>query len=174
MRNLLVSIIVLVYCFSFAAAQTPQNHIDPSADLNDCLSIADDVYRLKCFDLSVANMRKRKEFILIDAQSAKDIEQEAFGFYIPSLSKLGLPHHDADSKNPDVHKLPVTSVQKRGGNYIFYMHNGQIWRQISGRVNYIPKGDLDASIKSDAIGGYRMSVSNGRDRVRGIGVRRVE
>jgi len=54
------------------------------------------------------------------------------------------------------------------------MDNGQVWREVSGRLNYVPRGDLTARIKKGAMGSYRLSLSNGKERVRGLGVRRVE
>lgn len=177
MRKLILTLTVLLGTSGFAGAQDSSASNGPLSKLYECTAISDDTSRLACFDTNVAVIQvkeEKKEIVAIDAESAKSIKREAFGFSLPSLPKLGLPSLSGNSDGPEVLTFPIKSVQKRGGNYIFIMENGQMWRQVSGRFNYIPKGDLEATIKSGAIGSYRISISNGKERVRGMGVRRVE
>ncbi len=146
--------------------------------LYGCVEITNDIERLACLDRNLAELRSKeenKEIITIDAKTAKSIQREAFGFSLPTLPKLGLPSFgDDNNKGSDVLTLNVKSVDKRGSKYVFHMENGQIWQQTGGRFNYIPRGDLAATIKSGALGSYKISLSNGNERVRGMKVKRTE
>jgi hypothetical protein len=177
MRRLIITLSALLGFSALAAAQDKPAAGSPLSKLYECASIQSDTARLACFDTNVAVIQvkeEKKEIVAIDAESAKTFKREAFGFSLPSLPKLGLPNLGGDKDSPEALTLAVKSVKKRGRNYVFHMENGQVWQQINGRFNYLPKGDLTATIKSGAIGSYRISVSNGKERVRGMGVRRVE
>lgn len=177
MRKFFITLSVILSSAGLANAQDAMLPESPLAKLYSCASIQSDTERLACFDANVAVIQvkeEKKEIVAIDAEAAKDIKREAFGFSLPSLPKLGLPSLGGDKDAPEVLTFPVKSVKKRGRSYTFHMENGQVWRQVSGRFNYIPKGDLTATIKQGSIGSYRISISNGKERVRGMGVRRVE
>lgn len=163
--------------WAFAWASDTPTLNSPLTTLYECAAIENDTDRLACFDSNVASLQvkeEKKEIVALDAESAKMIKREAFGFSLPSLPKLGLPMLGGDDDGPEVLTFPIKSVRKHGREYVFTMENGQVWKQSSGRFNYIPKGDLTATIKSGAVGSFKMSVSNGKERVRGMGVRRVE
>lgn len=176
---LILSSLMLTWAGSAAAQDASIIRADsPLAALYACSSIADNTQRLACFDTNVASIQVKegkKEIVTIDAAAAKSIKKEAFGFSLPSLPKLGLPSFSGDNADgPDELTFNVKSVRKQGRDYVFVMDNGQVWRQANGNFNYIPKGDLTATINAGAIGSFRMSLSNGKERVRGMGVRRVE
>lgn len=177
-RIFLAATTMTVMMATSAYAQTKEAGQSPLAVLYECAALTDDAARLACYDSKVANLQvkeERKEIVAIDADAARTIKREAFGFSLPSLPKLGLPSiGGSDDSGPDVLTFPVDSVRKQGRDYVFYMENGQVWRQSGGRLNYIPKGDLTATIKSGAIGSYMLSLSNGKERVRGMRVKRVE
>lgn len=181
MARLLIVFVGLFFVFAapaFAKDNVAADPASPLGKLYECAKITIDTDRLACFDSNVATLQvkeEKKEIVALDAASAKKIKREAFGFSLPSLPKLGLPSlGGGDSDGPDVLTFPVKSVKKQGRSYVFYMENGQVWRQVNGKFNYIPKGDLTATIKSGAIGSFRMNLSNGKERVRGMGVRRIE
>lgn len=177
MRKFVAFIALFLASTTLASAQDMPEPGSPLGKLYECASITNSTARLSCFDTNVAVIQKKeetKEIVTIDATAAKSIKREAFGFSLPSLPKLGLPKLGGTDDGPDVLTFNVKSVKKRGGNYVFIMENGQMWKQVSGRFNYVPKGDLTATIKTGAIGSYRISVSNGKERVRGMGVRRIE
>ncbi len=175
MRALLITLLTLSFSGLAAAQTVPAN--SPLAKLYECAEITEDAARLTCFDSNVASLQvkeEKKEIVAIDAEAAKTIKREAFGFSLPSLPKLGLPSFGGGDDGPEALNLKVKSVKKVGRTYEFRMENGQVWRQASGRFNYIPKGDLVATIKSASAGSFLMSLSNGKERVRGMGVRRTE
>lgn len=163
---------------AFANDKDAPDTASPLGILYECALISGDAERLACFDSNVAALQvkeEKKEIVTLDAAAAKTIKREAFGFSLPSLPKLGLPSFGgSDDDDPEALSFPVKSVKKSKQGYVFYMENGQTWEQASGRFTYIPKGDLTATIKAGAIGSFRMSLSNGKERVRGMGVRRVE
>ena len=156
-----------------ALAQTPTN--SPLLGVYACKSINEPLERLACFDSAVGTLEQReakKEIVALDSTTAKSLEREAFGFSLPSLPKLGLP--SLGGKAEDALEYPVKTVRETRAGFIITMDNGQVWREVSGRLNYVPRGDLTARIKKGAMGSYRLSLSNGKERVRGLGVRRVE
>lgn len=149
----------------------------PLSSLYDCAGVVDDLARLACFDKVAASLKiaeKKKEIVAIDASSAKKLKKEAFGFNLPSLPKLGLPSFGSDKDKPEALVAPVKSVNKGRAGYVFVLENGQIWQQSNGSFNYMPRGDLTATIKPASMGSFKISVNNGKSTVRGMRVRRIE
>jgi hypothetical protein len=179
LSTLCAGLILPLAISSTSAAQIPASETktdSPLASVYACKTIADPTQRLACYDASVAVLGEReakKEIVAIDAKTAKTFKREAFGFSLPSLPKLGLPSL-GDSEKDDVLEFPVKSVSKTRAGIVITMENGQVWKGVNGRLNYIPKGDLTARISRGAVGSYRLSITNGKERVRGLGVRRVE
>lgn len=165
---------------AFAADDSKEVNKSPLSTLYECAGISDSDKRLACFDTSVANLRsaeEKKEIVAIDAKAARKMKKEAFGFNLPSLSKLGLPKISLPGGGEDrVDELvaDVKSIRKSGRVLIITLENGQIWKQVGGRLNYVPKGDLKATIKPKAMGSFMLSLNNGKTTVRGLRVRRVE
>ena len=109
----------------------------------------------------------------IPASETKTDSPLASVYACKTMPKLGLPSL-GDSEKDDVLEFPVKSVSKTRAGIVITMENGQVWKGVNGRLNYIPKGDLTARISRGAVGSYRLSITNGKERVRGLGVRRVE
>ena len=177
-KSIVVFTASLTLAFGAQAQKSESKSLSPLNSIYKCADISDDISRLACFDTQVASLQvkeEKKEIVAIDAEAAKTIKKEAFGFSLPSLPKLGLPSFGGgDDDGPDALVLDVRSVKKIGRRYIFNMENGQVWQESGGRLNYIPKGDLKATIKSGAIGSFMISLDNGKERVRGMKVKRVE
>jgi Protein of unknown function (DUF3121). len=184
MRHFIISLASLSLILPFPGIQAwakDKSQLDnvksPLTALYDCSEIADNTSRLSCYDKVAKNLQtaeQKKEIVAIDAQSAKKLKKEAFGFNLPSLPKLGLPSFGGDNDKPEALVAAVKSVRKGGGGYLFILENGQIWQQSNGSFNYIPKGDLTATIKPASMGSFKISVNNGKTTVRGMRVRRVE
>ncbi len=160
------------------AKQATTTATSPLSSIYACKAVNGSTERLSCYDSAVTILQgreARKEIVTIDSNAAKTIKREAFGFALPSLPKLGLPSIGSHAeKGADVLEFPVRSVSKTRHGVVLTMKNGQVWRGVNGRLNYIPKGELTARISRGAVGSYRLSLSNGKERVRGLGVRRVE
>lgn len=176
MKHLLTATLAMT-AFLTAAPAFAQS-ASPLADIYACKTKADPAARLACYDAAVGVLETKEanqEIVTIDAAATETLRREAFGFSLPSLPKLGLPKLGGDKADgPKVQDYPVRSVSRGRDGVIITMENGQIWRGVNGRLNYIPKGDLTATIKSASMGSYRLSLSNGQETVRGLGVRRVE
>ena len=56
------------------------------------------------------------------------------------------------------------------------MENGHVWRQISGDLGYIPKGNVSAEIKPAAVGTFFISLENekGQSGRKGARFKRIE
>lgn len=172
--SLVLGLIGTAVTTSSAHAQVPEN--SPLIQVYSCKAISEPLERLACFDNAVGTLEQReakKEIVAIDSETAKTFKREAFGFSLPSLPKLGLPSL-GDSGEDEALELEVKSVNESRVGYTITMKNGQVWREVSGRLNYIPRGDLTATISKGAMGSYLLSLSNGKERVRGLGVRRLE
>lgn len=161
------------------AQANDKNANSPLAGIYACKAESDPTARLACYDAAVgvvAAKEAAQEIVAIDANAAKDIRREAFGFSLPSLPKLGIGRlgGGSDTDGPELIELPVASVSKGRNGIVIRMENGQVWRGVNGRLTYIPKGDLVATIRSGSMGSYRLSLSNGKAVVRGLGVRREE
>jgi len=178
-----LTVVMIAILFSTALPANAKKNADlddlesPLTVLYDCSAITDSTERLACYDKIVASLQQaeeKKEIVAIDAQSAKKLKKEAFGFNLPSLPKLGLPSFGGDDDGEETLEIAIKSVRKGGKGYVFTMENGQVWRETGGRLNYIPKGDLTATIKPASLGSYKLSVNNGKTTVRGLRVKRVE
>ncbi len=177
----LVTFSTVLSTSAFAADDSGEAIETPLSSLYKCAKIVNGPERLACFDTSVAKLHtaeQNKEVVAIDAKAAKKIKREAFGFNLPSLSKIGLPSIGLPKMGggKDVESLvvDVKSVRKSGRGYVITMKNGQVWKEVGGRLNYIPKGDLKATIKPKSMGSFMLSLNNGKTTVRGLRVRRVE
>ena len=164
---------------AFAADEQNDPNYSPLSTLYDCTAIEEPEERLACFDTSVANLRtaeQKKEIVAIDAKAARKIKREAFGFNLPSLSKIGLPKISLPGSKgkAEVLVVDVKSIRTSGRVLEITLENGQIWKEVGGRLNYIPKGDLTATIKPKSVGSYLLSLNNGKTTVRGLRVRRLE
>ena len=147
----------------------------PLKGLYACADITDNMARLACYDQVAGKLEtaeENKELVAIDAKAAKKIKREAFGFNIPSLPKLGLPRIGSGEKI-DALVAEVESVKKVRRKYVITLKNGQVWTETGGYLNYVPKGDLTATIKSKSMGSFMISLSNGKSTTRGLRVSRT-
>jgi len=181
-RFIVLSVICLFLLSTQAIAADDQNasNDSPLSTLYDCMAIEAPEQRLACFDTSVAQLRtaeQKKEIVAIDAKAARKIKREAFGFNLPSLSKIGLPKLSllgSGKEKADSLVADVKSIRTSGRVLVITLENGQVWKEVGGRLNYIPKGDLKATIKPKSVGSYVLSLNNGKTTVRGLRVRRIE
>jgi hypothetical protein len=188
MRLLLISLASTALILPFAGIQAVGKEIPQLGDIKspltvlyDCSEIVEDANRLACFDKVSASLRiaeQTKEIVTIDAQSARKLKKEAFGFNLPSLPKIGLPSFGGDDDKPEPLVAAVKSVRsgrgQNAGRYTVVLENGQVWVQTGGNLNYVPRGDLTATIVAASMGSFKLSLNNGKTTVRGMRVRRVE
>jgi len=162
-----------------AAEISAKENSSPLNSIYACTSILNDSERLACFDNAVPVLQvkeKKKEIITIDAEGAKAIERDSFGFSLPSLPKLGLiKPRSKDVKKP-AQVFKVKSLSNRRGKITLVMENNQVWQQTSGDIGYIPKGDLTAKIKPASLGSFFISLTNqdGDTGRKGVRVKRIK
>jgi len=162
-----------------ALAQDESLSDSPMAALYACQVIPVAADKLACFERETASLQALEtgqELTVVDVATATELKKESFGFNMPSLPKLKLPKLGGDGETDEV-RLPIKRVRSVGRDYVVEMENGQVWRQVGGRLNYVPREKdtpLEAIISSAAMGSYKMKISNGRETVRGLRVKRVE
>lgn len=156
---------------------TPRQH-SPLMPLYECLKIDDNAQRLMCLEQNTQSLRvreKNREILAFNAQYAERIRNEAFGFYLPSLPNAGVPRMaNANSAASNSRTFKVHAVRKVGADYVFTMAGGQVWRQSGGRFNYVPHGELQATITHESMGDYKIELTSPTERVRGMLVRRIQ
>lgn len=148
----------------------------PLSSIYACKEITDSDERLACYDAQVDILRsaeKNKEIVAIDIESAKQIKREAFGFSLPSLSRIGLPKIGTDEKIDSV-TLSVKSVRTQGSRYIITLDNGQVWKEVGGHQKRIPKGTLTATIKPKSLGSFMLTLNNSNSQKRSMRAKRIK
>lgn len=157
---------------SAAAAQAPgASALEP---VFACAGLADPAERLSCFDTAVGELRgadSRGEISVLGLQDLRRLDEEAFGFSVPSLERLIAKPATEPSGDVQAEGLKrITSNLKAwrlsaNGKARFTLANGQIWDQIdNGRI--LAKPGAEVSIKRAALGSFLLSVGGRTYRVR--------
>ncbi len=83
-----------VASLSLLGVPTLADEVDPLADIYACANIADDSARLACFDTAVSATQQAQEagaFRTLTRQDTERVQEDAFGFSMPSLPSFRLP-----------------------------------------------------------------------------------
>lgn len=169
--TILVSIISL-HQHSYAADTLAESPLSP---LFKCTLITENTARLECMNREVAILQLaegQRKLVVIDEASAKALKKESFGFRMPTLPKLALPKLGTD-KNVDRLEANIESIYRNDGNRFVKLDNNQTWKIMSGDGK-MPKGELTIAIKPAALGSYRATITNGRQKLNKLRVRRVK
>jgi hypothetical protein len=136
-----------------------------------CRSIADGDERLACFDRAVGSLQTAEEsgqLVAVDTVRARGLEREAFGFNLPSLSRL-LPDLIGGAGEPEERldnvEMTIAQVRQRGYNrYVFEMENGQVWASVevlaATATRHFRRGTT-VTIRSAAMGSFLMNGRSG-------------
>jgi hypothetical protein len=157
-----------------AKADTTPTAPDALARVYACAAQADNALRLACYDSEVGALRTAQakgEITAIDKQQAKKLEQESFGFNLPSLPTIAFPNLFGDGGEARTDTVStiisrVTGQQKP----TFVMENGQVWQSVDSETNRNARPGTAVSIRRAATGSFLMSVEAGGAALR---VRRV-
>lgn len=176
MRSLLVitSAALALAGAATAEAQTPTPEAGGLSGLFACTQISEDSARLACFDQAAATLRASDEVgevRVIDLAAAKQIDQESFGFSLPSLNTILAPKKTAASlRETRIDRITATIQSVRispSGAAVITLENGQVWRQIDLERPYALKVGASVQIAKAALGSFLLTVkSSGRYRVR--------
>lgn len=163
---------ILALCISQNAFGDEQNILGPAMA---CRQIEDTSEKVKCYDNAIeqlAELNTNGKIVVITSKTLQSIEEESFGFELPKLSIFDLPKADIPPKTKMIHS-EVIDAQRFLTGFVFTLKNGQVWEQYSDEISHIPPGALTANIRIMNSGSYRMSLSNGKHRVKNIKVRRI-
>jgi len=149
-------------------------HADPArdalAEVAKCADIADSTDRLKCFDKAAALARTA-----LAPSSQPTAEKRSFldwfGFSKPPAPKTAedygkpAPPPDADGVTSITFNVIEFARTSRGLS-VFFLENGQIWRQSEGDTTVLrdpsPGVPLKVTIENGFLGSYNLTIEVGR------------
>jgi len=174
-----IASLMTILCVSLPGHSYANEPVSPLNTIYACAAIVDDTERLACFDKNVPVLKvkeEKKEIVAIDAKGIEAIERDSFGFSLPSLPKFGLSKSSKEKPKKSVQFFDVKSISKGRNGATITMENGHVWRQISGDLGYIPKGNVSAKIKPAAVGTFFISLENekGQSGRKGARFKRIE
>ena len=163
---------VFVYIAAPNVVADESKLLDP---LFECQNLQDLQQKTQCYDQAVVNLKdtqKSGKIVVIDSKTLDRLGEETFGYELPPISLFKMDENDSMPKRKMI-RSDVTKVQQFLTGYVFTLKNGQVWEQYSDDISHIPPGELTAQIRLMNSGSYRMTVSNGKHRVKNIKVRRI-
>lgn len=184
MRALFMSLLTVLALTGAAAAQqtapAPRSSPEVLAKVYACAAVADPQARLACFDAEVATLKSAEsqgQFAAVDANRARQIQRESFGFSLPSLPQLGLPTFRRSGEGADAEdslesqSMKIARLSRFDGRASFIMDNGQVWVRVDTEENRNARTGAGVTIRKAALGSFLMSVDGGG---RALRVRRAQ
>lgn len=183
MRIILASLAFIAFAGPAAAQRNQPVESTPEAltQVYACRDIADEAQRLACYDTAVGRLREAEtsgSVVAIDRGQAQEMDREAFGFSLPSLSRIFRGgERDSASTTPrfepvDEIAMEVASVtHQRNGPSTFRMTNGQVWIQIDDEAARNVRQGGAVTVRRASFSSYLMSVAAGGPAIR---VRRIQ
>lgn len=150
---------------AFGTSALAQTTPPAMLDVYSCAQITDDAERLACFDRTVGVLRQAEsqgQVVAVDRSQAAEIERDAFGFNLPSLSRILPSLEDDDIEEVSSVEVTVARVSANPlGYHTFVMENDQTWIQIEPQgTRNIRVGDV-VTIERASLGSYRLIPSRG-------------
>ena len=175
MRIVLASLAFIAFAAPVAAQE--QSTPDALGQVYACRSIADEAQRLACYDGAVGRLQEAQNsgnIVAVDRGQAQEMDREAFGFSLPSLSRIfgGGGRDSASSTAPrfepvDEIQMEIASVtRRRNMPSVFRMTNGQIWVQIDDENARNAREGGNVTVRRASLGSYLMSVDAGGPAIR--------
>ena len=175
MRIILAGLAFIALTGSVAAqeqAPTP----DALGRVYACRSIADEAQRLACYDGAVGDLQTAQNsgnLVAVDRQRAQDVDREAFGFSLPSLSRIfGNASSASNPSAPQFERIDNIQMQiagvtaRRNMPSTFRMTNGQVWVQIDDENARNAREGGPVTIERASMGSYLMHVEAGGPAIR--------
>ena len=183
MRIVLASLAFIVLAGPVAAQQQTQPANPGVLDqVYSCRNIADEAQRLACYDGAVGRLQEAQNtgnLVAVDRGQAQEMDREAFGFSLPSLSRIfggggggGGANSSASASTPQFERvdniqMEVASVtHRRNLPAVFRMTNGQVWIQIDDEVARNVREGGQVTIQRASMGSYLMRVEAGGPAIR--------
>lgn len=185
MRVVLASLCFIAIAAPAAAQEQPPGTPGVLDQVYACANIADETERLACYDGAVGRLREAQtsgNLVAVDRGQAQEMDREAFGFSLPSLSRIfgggsGGGGSQTAATTPgferiDEIRMEIASVtHRRNLPSTFRMTNGQVWVQIDDEVARNVREGGNVTVRRASFNSYLMSVEAGGPAIR---VRRVE
>lgn len=175
MRIILASLAFIALTGS-VAAQEQQTTPDALGRVYACRSIADEAQRLACYDGAVGELQTAQNagnLVAVDRQRAQEVDREAFGFQLPSLSRIfGNTSSAANPSAPQFERVDNIQMQiagvtsRRNMPSTFRMSNGQVWVQIDDENARNVREGGTVTIERATMGSYLMHVEAGGPAIR--------
>jgi hypothetical protein len=179
MRIVLASLAFIAFAGPVAAQeQTPAT---PSVldQVYNCRGITDEAQRLACYDGAVGRLQEAQDtgnLVAVDRGQAQEMDREAFGFSLPSLSRLfgggSGGNNSASASTPQFERIDNIQMQiasvthRRNLPSTFRMTNGQVWVQIDDEVARNVREGGNVTIERASMGSYLMRVEAGGPAIR--------
>jgi len=171
--RLVLACMFLCAAIGAAAAQTPTDTAPPPAlgDVFACASLTDSAARLSCYDQAVGRLRQAQssgELVALDRNGVDTIRRDAFGFQMPSLPRV-FGHFGAGAPHSEFNELAlvIDHINRTGdGRAVFYMTNGQVWRQIDDESARRAQPNGGVTVHRATFGSFLMTVDAGGPAIR--------
>lgn len=178
MRIVLASLAFIALAGSVAAQEQAPATPDVLDQVYGCRSIADQAQRLACYDGAVGRLQEAQNtgnLVAVDRGQAQEMDREAFGFSLPSLSRIfgnnsgggGSSASTPQFERVDNIQMQIASVtSRRNMPSTFRMTNGQVWVQIDDEVARNVREGGQVTIERASMGSYLMRVEAGGPAIR--------
>ncbi|MEZ5959512.1 MAG: hypothetical protein R3C30_03670 [Hyphomonadaceae bacterium] len=181
MRIVLASLAFIALIGSVAAQEQAATTPDVLDQVYGCRSITDEAQRLACYDGAVGRLQEAQNtgnLVAVDRGQAQEMDREAFGFSLPSLSRIfgsnsgGGGNSGASASTPQFERVDNIQMQiasvthRRNLPSTFRMTNGQVWVQIDDEVARNVREGGSVTIQRASMGSYLMRVEAGGPAIR--------
>jgi hypothetical protein len=145
----------------------------PDSDMVRCATIVADSDRLACYDKlatgvsrEAAEAVKARQAAAAEAEkarkaaeeaAARQAEEAAAARKVKSFGAEQAGLGDDDAKLDELTAAVVEAYTDKYGNYLLHLDNGQMWKQLDGRLMTMRSGD-QIKLKRAALGSYRLTV----------------
>lgn len=178
MRIVLASLAFIALAGPVAAQQqTSPGNPGVLDQVYQCRSITDEAQRLACYDGAVGRLQEAQNtgnLVAVDRGQAQEMDREAFGFSLPSLSRIfgGGSNNSASASTPQFERVDNIQMEIAGVTHrrnlpsTFRMTNGQVWVQIDDEVARNVREGGSVTIVRASMGSYLMRVEAGGPAIR--------
>jgi hypothetical protein len=160
------SFALAVFCvFALARAASAAEPLD---QVYACAAISESAARLACYDAAVGKLKSAEQsgdLAVVDSEKVRQVQKESFGFRLPSLPKLVLPKFgggEPESVTAKLERLRTNSEYKA----VFYLENGQVWRQIDTNTTTRIKPGQIATVRKAALGSFMLTTPQAGQAIR--------
>lgn len=147
-----------------AVAAAPKSTPPPQISaVVSCRAVANAEERLRCYDQAATlldNAVQQGEVVAVGGDEIRKTRRQLFGFSLPRISLFG---GNDDSEEARELNATITSARSLGyGKWLLTLDDGARWQTTEAIVRGEPRSGQKIRIKRAALGGYMLSIENGR------------